>query len=230
MSSVTEPVAAVDHDEVRPLRRDAARNRRLILAAARQVVAQRGLGAGFDEIARVAGVGVGTVYRRFPNRDDLVDALFEEQIDAVVARAEAAAADPEPWTGLCEFIAWAAEAQAADRGLSEVLTAGGYGHERIAQGRNRIEPALVSLVARAQADGSLRADVSALDIGIAIAMVSRIGGAGRPALRRRYTTLLLDGLALSRDAPSPLPAVLPVDADLACVVEPDRRSGTTGAH
>ena len=136
MSSVTEPVAAVDHDEVRPLRRDAERNRRLILAAARQVVAQRGLGAGFDEIARVAGVGVGTVYRRFPNRDDLVDALFEEQIDAVVARAEAAAADPEPWTGLCELISWAEEEQAPGRGLSKVLTAGGYGHERIAQGRN----------------------------------------------------------------------------------------------
>jgi AcrR family transcriptional regulator len=223
MSSVTPPLDAVE--EGRPLRRDAERNRRLILAAARQVFAQRGLTAGFEEIARVAGVGVGTVYRRFPDRADLVDALFEEEIDAVVARVEAAAADPDPWAGLRDFITWGVEAQATDRGLSQVLTAGGYGHERIARGRARIEPAVALLVERAQAAGGLRTDVSALDIAVATATLSQIGGTDRPDLRQRYVTLLLDGLAVSRGAPSPLPGIPPVDADLACLVEPARRGG-----
>jgi AcrR family transcriptional regulator len=222
MSSVTPPLDAVE--EGRPLRRDAERNRRLILTAARQVFAQRGLTAGFEEIARVAGVGVGTVYRRFPDRADLVDALFEEEIDAVVARVEAAAADPDPWAGLRGFITWGVEAQATDRGLSQVLTAGGYGHERIARGRARIEPAVALLVERAQAAGGLRRDVSALDIAVATATLSQIGGPDRPDLRLRYVVLLLDGLATSRDAPSPLPGARPVDADLVCLVEPARRA------
>jgi AcrR family transcriptional regulator len=229
MSSVTASLDAAD--DRRPLRRDAERNRRLILAAARQVVAQRGLTAGFDEIARVAGVGVGTVYRRFPHRDDLVDALFEERIDEMVARVEAAAADPDPWTGLRELITWGVEAQAADRGLSEVLITGGRGHPRIDRGRARIEPAMAALVTRVQSAGMLRTDVAGLDIAIAMAMLSRIGDPDQSELRQRYVTLMLDGLAVSREAPSPLPAVVPVDADLACLVEPSRRSGgATGSH
>src|SRR5689334_22004939 len=136
MSSVT-PVST---EGGRPLRRDAERNRALILDAARQVYAAEGLDAGFDEIARVAGVGVGTVYRRFPERGDLVEALFEQEIDAVVERAEQAAADPDPWRGLSGFLRWGAEAQAADRGLAQVLAAAGQGHERVARGRDRLAP------------------------------------------------------------------------------------------
>jgi AcrR family transcriptional regulator len=223
MSCVT-PSGELD-DAGRPLRRDAQRNRLLILEAAREVFAQQGLDARFDDIARVAGVGVGTVYRRFPDRADLIDALFERELDEVVARVEAAAADPDPWAGLQDFITWGVEAQAADRGLSQVLADGGYGHERVARGRARIEPAVASLVERAQAAGVLRADVSALDIGIATAVLSQIGTPAQPELRQRYVRLLLDGLVVRRDAPTPLPAVSPVDADLACLVEPARRTG-----
>src|SRR3954471_19846352 len=84
----------------RPLRADAERNRRRILAAAREVFARRGLDAGLDEIARHAGVGTGTVYRRFPDKNKLVEALFEERLDQVLACAQRAAEHPDPWEGL----------------------------------------------------------------------------------------------------------------------------------
>lgn len=219
MSSVTSGVDAAP----RPLRRDAERNRALILDAAREVFAAQGLDAGFDEIARAAGVGVGTVYRRFPERGDLVEALFEQEVDAVVERAEQSAADPDAWRGLRDFLCWGVEAQAADRGLAQVLAAAGRGHERVAAGRQRLRPAVQALVERAQRAGVLRDDVTELDIGIAVAMLSQIGGPQRAELRERYLVLVLDGLAVQRAAPSPLPAAPASEEDLACVVEPARR-------
>ncbi len=219
MSSVTSGVDAAP----RPLRRDAERNRALILDAAREVFAAQGLDAGFDEIARAAGVGVGTVYRRFPERGDLVEALFEQEVDAVVERAEQSAADPDAWRGLRDFLRWGVEAQAADRGLAQVLAAAGRGHERVAAGRQRLRPAVQALVERAQRAGVLRDDVTELDIGIAVAMLSQIGGPQRAELRERYLVLVLDGLAVQRAAPSPLPAAPASEEDLACVVEPARR-------
>ena len=211
MSSVT-PAA-------RPLRRDAERNRLLILEAAREVYADRGLSAGFDEIARVAGVGVGTVYRRFPDRADLVEALFDQQVDDVVARVEAAADHADAWEGLCAFARWGVQTQAADRGLAQVLSSAGHGHDRVAAGRERIEPAVRVLVRRAQQAGALRPDVTELDLGMTVAMVSRIGGPGDHELRERFLTLALDGLATRREGPSPLPARQPSQHDLGCVAE-----------
>ncbi|MEI4273247.1 helix-turn-helix domain-containing protein [Klenkia sp. LSe6-5] len=218
MSSVTP----ANREGARPLRRDAERNRGLILDAARQVFASHGLDAGFDEIARVAGVGVGTVYRRFPERRDLVEALFEQEIDVVVARAEEAAADPDPWRGLSEFLHWGVESQAADRGLAEVLAAAGRGHERVARERDRLRPAVLSLVQHAQRAGVLRPDVGELDLGLVVAMLGRVGGPERADLRHRLVTVVLDGLAVRRDAPTPLAAVPASEDDLACVFEPSR--------
>lgn len=211
MSSVTPAV--------RPLRRDAERNRLRILEAAREVYADRGLTAGFDEIARVAGVGVGTVYRRFPDRADLVEALFDQQVDDVVARVEAAAGHADAWEGLCAFARWGVQTQAADRGLAQVLSSAGHGHDRVAAGRERIEPAVRVLVRRAQQAGALRPDVTELDLGMTVAMISRIGGPGDHELRERFLTLALDGLATRRDAPSRLPGREPSQHDLGCVAE-----------
>src|SRR6188768_1525257 len=88
----------------RPLRSDAERNRQRILQAAEEVFAARGLDASLDDIAAAAGVGVGTVYRRFPDKDALIDALFEDKIRRVHALAEAGLTEPDPWEALAGFM------------------------------------------------------------------------------------------------------------------------------
>src|SRR5690349_10234156 len=84
----------------KPLRSDAARNRERILVAAEEVFATRGLEATLDDIAAHAGLGVGTVYRRFANRDELVDALFAEKLNVVAARARAVLDEPDSWVAV----------------------------------------------------------------------------------------------------------------------------------
>src|SRR5215813_10673364 len=118
--STTEPVAAPDE---RPLRKDAARNRERILAAAAEVFAERGLHVTLDDIARHAGVGVGTVYRRFADKDALIDALFDERLAQFSRLAEEALACDSPFTGFELFLSSALEQQAADRGLRELVFA-----------------------------------------------------------------------------------------------------------
>ena len=201
----------------RPLRRDAERNRLLILETARRLYAARGLDVGFDEIAREAGIGAATVYRRFPERADLVEVLFEQEIDDVVARLEAAAADPDPWAGLRAFLRWGVEVQAHNQGLAQVLAEAGHGHEKLEQGRRRIEPLADALMLRAQDAGVLRPDVTPLDLIVPMTLLSRVGTSADAALRDRLVTLLLDGFVVSRDAPTPLPLSGPTAAHFADV-------------
>src|SRR2546421_9804063 len=104
----------------RPLRRDAERNRQRILDAARVVFAERGLSGSHDDIAHQAGVGVGTVYRRFPDKEQLIDALFETRIEEIANVARAAAENPDPWSALMGFLMRAQELQREDRGLKEI--------------------------------------------------------------------------------------------------------------
>src|ERR1700710_1309007 len=115
----------------RPLRADAARNRARLLAAAKEVFAERGLDATMDEVARRAGVGAGTAYRRFRNRDDLIGALFEERLDEFMATLEWARADDDPWRGLSGFLERWMEMQAEDRGFKELLLQSVEGRERM---------------------------------------------------------------------------------------------------
>jgi len=185
----------------RPLRKDAERNRRRILDAAREVFAEHGLDAGLDQIARHAGLGVGTVYRRFPDKEGLIDALFEERIAAVAALAEQAAAHEDPWQGLVLFFERCLAEQAADRGFKQLLLGGTHGRDRVAEGRARIAPPLRTLVARAQAAGVLRDDVTAPDLPMIQLMLAGVMDASRgvdPDLWHRYLELFLDGLRPGR--------------------------------
>jgi AcrR family transcriptional regulator len=197
-------------DTGRPLRRDAARNRALILAVAAQVFAEHGVHAGYDEIARRAGLGVGTVYRRFPERAELVDALFESRIADIVALGESAATRPVAWDGLVIFLESALEHQVIDRGLKDVMFEGAdrENHERL--GRDRIGPILAVIVARAQQEGSLRADVEASDLDIPLMMLCSVTTLDEPDLWRRYLALFLDGLR-ARPGLAPLPLAPPVE-------------------
>src|SRR5215217_6312007 len=107
-----------------PLRADAERNRERILAAAAELYAERGLDVSLDDIAAAAGVGVGTVYRRFPDKDALIDALFEDKIDRAVELASNALEIEDPWEGLVTFMRGMCRMQAQDRGFRDALLLG----------------------------------------------------------------------------------------------------------
>jgi AcrR family transcriptional regulator len=195
----------------RPLRKDAERNRRRILDAAREVFAERGLDAGLDQIARHAGLGVGTVYRRFPEKEQLIDALFEERVGAIAALAEEAAGHEDPWEGLVFFFERSLAEQAADRGLKQLVLSGARGCVHVSEGRRRIAPPLHALVARAHEAGVLREDVAVQDIPMISLMLGGLMDASRgsaPDLWRRYLELFLDSLRPGSGGPL---AVGPLD-------------------
>src|SRR5690242_16241755 len=114
-----------------------------------------------DEVARRAGVGVGTVYRRFPDKELLVEALFDQRVEELVALAEAARAEPDPFAGLVRFFETFLTVQAADRGLKDVVLGTARGAGRAARARERIRPIVDELLARARAAGEIRDDVEA---------------------------------------------------------------------
>lgn len=192
----------------RPLRKDAERNRRRILQAAADVFTERGLAATLDDVARQAGVGVGTVYRRFPDKAALADALFEERIDTLVELATKAHAADDPWEGLTGFMLTAAEMLSTDKGLRQILMFAPYGHQRVGYARGRMRPAVGKLVERAQAAGQVRPDLGATDIPVLEFMIGATAEYARevrPDLWRRYLTLMLDALRPSRETYTPLP-------------------------
>jgi AcrR family transcriptional regulator len=213
-----------DHTEpelepVRPLRRDAARNRQRVLKAASEVFTERGLDVSLDEVARHAGVGVGTVYRRFGTKEDLVEALFVDRIEAVAALAEDAARGPDPWSGLVSFLEAAAEMLADDSGLRQLLIFAAYGGDKVWYARQRNAPLVTKLVERAQAAGQLRSDFQPTDVPFILFVLTEAAQFARqvsPEIWRRYLTLILDGLRPEREGVTPLtvPALRPDEMEM----------------
>ena len=209
MRSMTPSAGPSAEPVERPLRRDAERNRRRILEAAAEVFAERGLSASLDDVARRAEVGVGTVYRRFPDKQLLVDALFEDRISEVVEVLERGLRHPDPWEGLVTSLETLFGYQACDRGLMDLVGAGGHGSSRCSEPVERIRPVMERLLRRAQEDGSVRADLDASDIPILQIGIAAVIDATRdidPELWKRSLAITLDGLRARRDGPSPLPA------------------------
>ncbi|MGM1065464.1 TetR/AcrR family transcriptional regulator [Saccharothrix sp. Mg75] len=183
--------------EERPLRRDAERNRQLLLRTALALMAREGLGVPYEKIAREAGTGTGTVYRRFPERSALVDALFAEHVDAVVDLARRASLVEDPWEGLTWFMTRQFELEAGNRGLGELLRGGGQASDLVVRGRARITPLVARLVDRAIAAGQLSAGVVPGDFVAVHLMVGAVVDAARgvdPDLWRRALTVALAGL------------------------------------
>jgi AcrR family transcriptional regulator len=194
--------------ERRPLRRDAERNRQRILAAAAEVFTERGLDVSLDEVARHAGVGVGTVYRRFADKEELVDTLFTDHVNNMAAIAEHALEMPDPHEALLWFLENWMRALAGNMGLRQLLMFATYAGDRVAYARNRFAPLVHALVARAQATGEIRADLAATDIpfiGLMLSTAAEYAQQMRPEIWRRYLTLLIDGMYASRDGTTPLP-------------------------
>lgn len=190
----------------KPLRRDAQRNRERILAAARELFAERGVGATLDDVAARAGVGVGTVYRRYPNKDALLDELFEERIAELALLAEDALAHPEAWEALIALLERIETRFAADRALEQLVLHTPRGREHVTRAREQLRAPIATLVERAKAQGRLRPDIEAADIPMIhtmLAGVIRETRAASPDLWRRYFALIVDGLVTSRAAPTP---------------------------
>jgi AcrR family transcriptional regulator len=202
----------------RPLRRDAERNRQRILRAAAEVFGERGLEATLDDVARRAGVGVGTVYRRFPDKESLVAELFLDQIEALVGAAEKACEAADPWAGFLSYLEYVATTMAGDLGLRQMLLFATYGRDRVAYVRERMRPVVARLVARAQEAGQLRDDFSATDVPMLASMLAtaaEYAAPVQPDVWRRYLALIVDGLRPARDgaAPLPLPALTPEEME-----------------
>jgi AcrR family transcriptional regulator len=179
------------------LRADAERNRAALLAAAREVFGEHGLDASLDEIARRAGVGNATLYRRFPTRRDLVAEVFADQMTDYVRLAETALTEPDPWAAFVGYLTRLFEMQAADRGLSQLLVTTSFdGDERLGALRTAAQRSTDAVIERAQAAGALRTDFTRQDLGILMkANAGVVERAADPCAWQRQLALVLGGLA-----------------------------------
>lgn len=191
----------------RPLRADAERNRTRILDAGRRVFAEHGLGVGVDVVAREAGVGVGTLYRRFPTKEDLLAAIVEER--AAALRATLAEIDePDPWEAFAAAAAALAQKSARDRGFFEALQSADQPLPLPVCAREHATAAIAPFLARAQAAGVVRADVVAFDVLVLCANAGRMPrwrSELEPDLWRRFLAIMLDGLRAAGASALPHP-------------------------
>ena len=200
--------SATDKPE-RPLRADAERNRQRILDAATAEFAERGLSVTMDAIAARAGVGVGTVYRRFPDKSDLLESLFDVRLMDIVALADAALERDDAWPALVEFIERGSEFQANNRALRQLLLGSPAGAEFAQRGRELLRPRVAELVRRARESGELRDDIETIDvplIQLMVATIMDITSAVAPETWRRMLAIVIDGLRTARAEPTELPA------------------------
>ncbi|HEX6673751.1 MAG TPA: helix-turn-helix domain-containing protein [Actinomycetes bacterium] len=197
----------------RRLRRDAQRNRDAIVAAARQVFCDHGLEAPLEEIARRAGVGIATLYRRFPSRVELLDAVLADTVQAHVAAAERALAVDDPWEGFASYLEETCRLQAADRGLSDAMGMRFARATATEAAKARLFELVGQVVDRAQQSGQLRADLTLEDLAFLNWANGRIlpavRAAGAPDTWQRHLGLLLDGFRAERAHPLPQPPLSP---------------------
>jgi AcrR family transcriptional regulator len=192
----------------RPLRRDARQNRARILVAARTAFAELGIDASVEEIAVRAGVGIGTVYRRFPTKDELIGAVFEEHLEQIASAAEGALERDDAWAAFLDYLSYVVELQATDRGISEILGAHPHTETLVARARTRLRPLVQELIAGARASGQLRPDVVYEDVSVLLWTTGRVVDATRdvePAFWQRYLALVVDGLRTGSATPLPRP-------------------------
>jgi AcrR family transcriptional regulator len=180
----------------KPLRADARRNRERILKAARAVFSDHGIEAQIDDVAKRAKVGVGTVYRHFPTKEALLDALVRERFEEIAGYATEALLREDAWEGFCELIWRAAERNAVDRAFCEAVA---FTDQSAVVEETGLEHSTQQLMERAKAQGRMRRDATTMDVAI---MMCGAGSVMRtilvePDVWRRYLTLMLDGLRAS---------------------------------
>ncbi len=190
------------------LRADARRNREAILEAARQGFAEHGFDCQMEDIAAGARVGVGTVYRHFPNKEALLDALVADRFETMAARTAEALEHEDAWEAFCDLMRWSAKLQADDRGLSEVLGSRPLVGEAAAAKSGLIELS-DKLMKKAQRAGEMRKDLMVEDIPTMICGLSAVTGAAdgsMPAMNwERFLEVMLDGMRAPGSAKLPPP-------------------------
>jgi AcrR family transcriptional regulator len=182
--------------EERPLRADARRNREKVLAAARAVFAEHGREAQMDDVAKRAGVGVGTVYRHFPTKEALIEALMVDAFRTIAAAADRALEIEDPWEALTSVLWKGAETMAGDRAMSEVFASIPGVAESAIPTIEGLTATIEVLIRRAQEAGVLRGDMIVDDVPM---LMCGIGAATKKQHRcedawRRHLAIVLDGL------------------------------------
>jgi AcrR family transcriptional regulator len=211
---VTQAAQAGPRAPERALRVDAERRRQALLCAAASVFADHGLDAPLEDVARAAGVGIATLYRRFPTRDALVEAVFDAKMLRYAERAEAAVAQAahEPGPAFAGFVRGVAAMQAADPAFAAVLLRPRQGSQLFAETHDRARRAARSLVARARDAGVVRPDVTETDLYLLATATAAVVGEQCPVparrAARRMVELFLDAVCRNTDA-GPLPPALP---------------------
>ena len=187
-------------------RADARRNRKRVLDAARLLLSEHGLDVHIERIARAAGVGIGTVYRNFPTKEDLLQAMADERFAFFAEQARAALDNPDAWQGFSELMRECARVTAEDRALSEAMDQlpGLCGAAADRAGLNELTGELIE---RAQAEGAMRGDFSVDDIpsimcGLARATAPR-ENAPPPMSWKRYLEIIIAGLRAPDSSPLP---------------------------
>jgi AcrR family transcriptional regulator len=195
---------AAGEREPRRLRADAQRNIGSLLEAAKAVFATSGVDAPAKEIADLAGVGVGTLYRHFPQRSDLVKAVFQREVDACADAAPVLAAAHQPGAALALWLQRYTEYLATKRGLATALHSGDPAYSALpCYFKQRLGPALALLLEAAAGSGEIRAGISARDLLTAVANLCQpVAGEGA-AYSQRMVALLIDGLRYGATAGQP---------------------------
>jgi AcrR family transcriptional regulator len=213
-------------DVTSPLRSDAERNRDRIVAAARRRFAADGLNVSMAAIAREAGVGIATIFRRFPAREDLIAAVFADRMDGYADAVTVALLDPDPWHGFTSYLESICAMQAADQGFAGLLTMTFPMAKALEARRAEAYEGFTRLIARAQQAGRLRADFSPEDLVILLmanaGVIAATGDAAPDAWRRLVGYLLQ---AFEAPGTGPLPEAPAPAALYRAMITLGRRSG-----
>lgn len=211
VSTVAQPDASIrlchDWGMSQTLRKDAAVNRERLLHAARDLFTSHGVDVTLNDIAHHAGVGVGTAYRRFANKQELMAALLEEALDELEGFARRALSEPDAWVGLVDFLDRALDLQFGDSGLNAIMSHPALADDQVREAQTRIAPLLEELVAKARRQGAIRPDVEQSDIiflQAGLASIRNRSADVEPDLYRRYLQIFLDGIRADRTL-TPLP-------------------------
>jgi AcrR family transcriptional regulator len=193
------------------------------VAAARAAFATDGIEVPVEEIARRAAVGMGTLYRHFPAKEDLIDAVLEDAFAAFVHAAEQALAEEDAWAGFRGFLERVFTLHVDNRGLKDIIATRAHGRVRAEAMRTRMRPLLRQLITRAQEQGALRADFMPEDMPVVFWTGGRVieaTAAVAPEFWRRYLGLLLDGLRAEAATPLPHPPLTRAQLNRATARQP----------